>query len=83
MKYHLIDLHQKKKMKKKILTEKDIEYILDFIKPNPNIPEESGKSLVEINKNRIRKQLVGKQLYPKLINDLKKEIMKNCATLPL
>ena len=77
MKYHLIDLHQKKKMKKKILTEKDIEYILDFIKPNPNIPEESGKSLVEINKNRIRKHLVVKQLYPKLINDLKKEIMKN------
>ena len=58
------------------LTEVEIEYILDFIKPNLSIPIETAESLVNLHKNKLRKQLVNIELYKEDIEDLKKEIMK-------
>lgn len=64
-------------MMKRKLSTNEIEDILDFIKPYPNIPEETGKSIVEIVKNKLRKQLKTQELYPEVIPELKTQLIKN------
>lgn len=61
-------------MTKRILTSDEIEEILDFIKPQLGIPLVSAMSVVEINKERFRKQLVGKTVHPDIIPELKQTI---------
>lgn len=63
-------------MTKRRLTEKEIEDILSFIKPNPKIPERTANSIVEINKKSLKSQLVEQYIYPQLIPELKSQIMK-------
>jgi DNA-directed RNA polymerase beta' subunit len=60
---------------KRFLTSKEIEDILSFITPESNIPEKLALSIVEINKEKLRKQLKGQELYPSVIPLLKKEII--------
>lgn len=43
----------------RLLTKKEIENIIDFIKPNPRLPPETANSIVNANKSRLIKQLVG------------------------
>ena len=58
-------------MNKRRLTTEEIEDIIDFIEPNPDIPEETAMSIVNINKERLRNQLVSQSIYPELIPSLK------------
>lgn len=58
------------------LTEEQIDFILDFIKPQLNIPPETARSIVNINKTKLINQLRRIEIYPELIPELKKEIMK-------
>jgi len=60
----------------RVLTNDEIEDILDFIIPQHGIPESSAKSTVEINKRSFRKQLVGQMVYPDIIPLLKRELEK-------
>ena len=64
-------------MSKRKLTHDEIENILDFIKPNLQIPQETALSVVELNKNRLRKQLVNQEVYEEIIPELKKTIEMN------
>lgn len=59
------------------LTSKEIENILDFIKPNRSIPKEAALAIVSNMKNRFRSQLVGQKIYPELIPQLKNLLEKN------
>ena len=59
---------------KRLLTKDEIESIVDFIKPQGGIPIETAKSIVEINKNKFRKQLEGQMVFPKIIPKLKKQL---------
>ena len=59
------------------LTSNEIEYILDFIKPNEHIPIESAISIMEINKSRFREQLTEQKVYPEIIPKLKKQMKKD------
>jgi DNA-directed RNA polymerase beta' subunit len=61
-------------MTKRILSREEIESILDFIKPQGGIPLETARSIVKINKEKFRKQLVGQFVYPKIIPKLKKQL---------
>lgn len=63
-------------MTKRQLTDSEIEDILSFIKPNPKIPLRTANSIVEINKNALRSQLIGQVIYPHLIPELKKQVTK-------
>lgn len=60
-----------------ILTEEEIEYIIDFIKPQSGIPFDSAMAIVENNKERFRKQLRGQSVYTEIIPQLKSELEKN------
>jgi len=62
---------------KRLLTKDEIENILDFIKPNKNIPVESAIASSNLIKERFRKQLRNQEIYPSVIPSLKKEIEKN------
>lgn len=62
------------KMQKRVLTSSEIESILSFIKPQKGIPEETAMSVVTANKKALRKQLVGKEIYPNMIPKLKQAI---------
>lgn len=64
-------------MSKRKLTENEIEYILDFIKPFDNIPPETAMSIVKRNKDKLRKQLENQEIYAEIIDELKEEIKKN------
>ena len=64
-------------MNKRKLTEEEIEFIVDFVKPNTQIPKETAASIVDLTKKRIKKQLVDQEVYPEIIPELKKEIEKN------
>lgn len=61
-------------MKRK-LTDKEITYVLDFIKKNEYIPAKIAKQTCENNKNKLAKQLSNIEIYPELIDDLKEEII--------
>ena len=60
----------------RFLTEDEIEDILDFIKPNKSIPIATAKSIVHITKEKFRKQLKNKKIYPEIISELKKQLEK-------
>lgn len=59
------------------LTEDEIEYILDFIKPNKSIPIKTALSIVKITKDKYISQLRKQKVYPQIIEELKKNIQKN------
>jgi len=61
---------------KRLLTSEEIEDIISFITPQPGIPKDSAESVVNINKNRFRAQLIDKEIYPELIPQLKVEMEK-------
>ena len=63
-------------MLKRQLTDIEIEEILDFITPNPNIPIESAISIVNINKKKLKTQLIHQDIYPEQIPKLKQQIEK-------
>lgn len=63
-------------MKKRTLTPSEIEYIVDFIVLNPDIPIETARSIVKINKDKLRNQLEHVSIYPELIEVLKTMIQK-------
>ena len=56
------------------LSSSEIEYVLDFITPNPYIPEETAVYIVDTAKSSFRNQLENIQIYPELIDTLKNEI---------
>ena len=58
------------------LTSEEIEGILDFIKPQKDIPPKAAMSIVEKNKERFRRQLVGVEIYEQLIPELKERLRK-------
>ena len=58
----------------RLLTEDEIEDILDFIKPKKSIPIETALSIVEITKQKFRKDLIKQKIYPEIIPELKKII---------
>ena len=62
---------------KRVLTDTEIDYILDFLKPNKSIPIDSDLSIITNQKLRLINQLKNIQIYPELIDDLKKQIEKN------
>ena len=62
---------------KRVLTDTVIDYILDFLKPNKSIPIDSALSIITNQKLRLINQLKNIQIYPELIDDLKKQIEKN------
>ena len=61
---------------KRILSSDEIEDMIDFIKPQKGIPTETAMSIVKINKEKFRKQLVGKLVNPKILQKLKIELIK-------
>ena len=58
------------------LSTKEIEDILDFIVPQEDIPIDTALSVVNIHKDRFRKQLVTQLVYPAIISQLKECIKK-------
>jgi DNA-directed RNA polymerase beta' subunit len=56
------------------LSSSEIEYVLDFITPNPYIPEETAVYIVDTAKSSFRNQLENIQIYPELIDTLKNEM---------
>ena len=58
-------------MEKRALTEDEIEYVIDFVELNPDIHPRTAESIVKINKNRLREQLVYQLVYPPIIESLK------------
>jgi DNA-directed RNA polymerase beta' subunit len=61
---------------KRNLTQKEIDDILDFIRPQLGIPKEVAMSIVKINKEKFLKQLVGVLVYPSIIPKLKKQLQE-------
>lgn len=59
------------------LTPEEIEGILDFIEPQEYIPDDTALSVVELHKERFRKQLVDEKVYPEIIPALKEAIQKS------
>lgn len=64
-------------MKKRLLTNDEIESLIDFIIPNQMIPVETSLSINKITKDGIRDQLRGQMIYPQILPDLKKEIKRH------
>ena len=62
--------------KKRPLTSEEIDDILSFIQPNPNIPLETAESMCANAKKSFRKQLEGLETFPKLIPKLKRKLKK-------
>lgn len=58
----------------RILTEDEIEDILDFIKPNKSIPIATSKSIVHNTKEKFRNQLKNQKIYTEVIPELKKQL---------
>lgn len=61
---------------KRLLTKKEINSLLSFIKPMKSIPEETAQSIVDYNKDKLRQQLVSTLIYPEMIPKLKKMLRK-------
>jgi DNA-directed RNA polymerase II subunit RPB1 len=61
----------------RLLTTKEIEDMLAFIKPQPAIPLDTAMSVVNMNKAGLRRQLQKQKIYPKMIGQLKAEIKKS------
>ncbi|OUW95963.1 MAG: hypothetical protein CBD97_02100 [Pelagibacteraceae bacterium TMED237] len=61
---------------KRLLTEDEIEFILDFIKISEYIPFEISFNNVRNLKNKIKKQLIKEEVYPEIIPTLKETLKK-------
>ena len=61
---------------KRCITYEEIEKLLDFITPQKGIPPETAMSHVEINKNKFRKQLEHKMIYPEILPKLRMHFEK-------
>ena len=61
-------------MSKRELTYEEIENMLSFITAPKGIPPETGASIVKLNKDRFRRQLVGQLVYPEVIPNLVKKM---------
>jgi len=61
----------------RVLTDEEMEYILDFIKMDTNLPYETSLSVYNNNKNRFLNQLKGQKLYPDVIPKLKEVLKQN------
>ena len=62
-------------MKRKLIDD-EIDDILDFIPLNKQIPYESAISVMNIQKGRLKKQLVNQMVYDEIIPDLKEQLKK-------
>lgn len=60
--------------KKRNLTKKEIDHVLDFIQPNMRIPSETGKYICEKTKKSLQDQLATIKIYPEMIERLKDQI---------
>ena len=58
------------------LTKKEIDYILDFVVPNKNLPKDIANTVCLTIKERFENQLVEVKINPKSIERLKEEIIK-------
>lgn len=61
----------------RLLTELEIENILDFVKPQEGIPLDTAMSVVNANKERYRSQLCTQMVYPEIISCLKDTMRKD------
>lgn len=61
----------------RLLSETEIENILDFIQPQEGIPIDTAMSVVNTNKEKLRKQLRTQQVYPEIIPAIKDELIKS------
>jgi DNA-directed RNA polymerase beta' subunit len=59
------------------LTNEEIEFILDFLKPNRAIPPETALSVLNSFKRRLTIQLKKQKIYPEIIPELKEQLKKN------
>lgn len=58
----------------RLLTETEIENMLDFIQPQKGIPYDTAMSVVNSLKTRLRHQLCKQKVYPEIIPALKDEL---------
>jgi DNA-directed RNA polymerase beta' subunit len=61
----------------RLLTKKEIENIIDFIKPQEGIPSDTALSVMNKQKDSLRKQLSTQKVYPAIIPSLKSCIEQN------
>lgn len=61
-------------MTTRLLTKKEINDIVSFLKPNPKLPLDVADGLVNIHKQDIIQQLQDVEIYPEMIPELKKQI---------
>ena len=64
----------------RLLTEEEIENMLSFIKPQPAVPLDTAMSVVNMNKDRLRRQLQEQKIYPAMISQLREQIEKSYRT---
>ena len=62
---------------KRKLTDDEIDELLDFIKPSQRIPPETALSIINSIKSKLINQLKSQEIYPSMIPELKKELIKN------
>ena len=62
-------------MSKRALTETEIENILEQIQPQKGIPVPTAMAIVEKIRGKIRKQMEGQEIYPKMIPELRRCIL--------
>ena len=60
----------------RLLTNEEIENIIDFVQPRDGIPEDTAMSIVNFTKNNFRKQLENQMVYPDIIPQLKNELQR-------
>ena len=60
----------------RLITEEEIEEILSFLTVPVGIPEQTGISIYNITKNRIKNQLKDIRIYPEILSQLKEEIQQ-------
>ena len=63
-------------MKKRKLTRKEIQDLVSFIKPHKGIPDKCGVELTDSIKNELIHDLEKVEIYPKLIPELKRNLIK-------
>lgn len=76
----MLCLNVKVNTMKRNLTTKEIDNLVDFIKPNALIPPETANSVMIQQKQRLIKQLVKIEVHPEIIPKLKEEIELAHAT---
>lgn len=62
------------KQVKRKLTEEEIDYVLDFIIPRKGIPVDIAQNIADKNKKKLKSQLIPLDIYPEMIESLKKEL---------